>query len=465
VRIHKISLMTLALAALGGCAADPASQDPGEVSDDPVSDYGALMDGVPDNDTLPDDNKADAVYPKKFDLVAEQSPVQNQQSRGVCSIFSTVALMENLYIKAGQPMPDFSEQYLQWAVKNLVGDFPNTSGSNASSNLQAIHEYGIPVEAMWPYEGKPWDASNDPACNGGENLPTPCYTNGKPPAAAQGAPMFKLPRGRYVNTNSIKANLFTKKVGVIVGLDFFYQAWAHRRSTLPTSAEYRAQGIVVFPSAKDIEESHKQRAGHSILLVGWDDDLEMALLDEEGKPLKNADGKVVTEKGFYIFKNSWGTANWSTESAIGPGYGYISMRYIERYGSAYTSDVPELTDDPPPPPGGDHFEAAPNAAIPDDDATGVSNVIRATGEGRAGTIEVTVDISHTYVGDLTVTLKKGQKTITIHEQAGGADDDLKKSFTLTDFETSMQEGDWTLTVVDSAAQDTGTLNRWAIDFK
>src|SRR5688572_11052509 len=105
-------------------------------------------------------------------------------------------------------MPDFSEQYLQWSVKNEVGAFRHTSGSNAAENLEAINEYGIPVESAWPYESSPWTEANDPGCKGEESsMPVQCFTNGDPPQAALDATKFNLPRGRWLNTNSIKAHI------------------------------------------------------------------------------------------------------------------------------------------------------------------------------------------------------------------------------------------------------------------
>ena len=186
---------------------------------------GDINQGAPDNDSLPDDNKADAQYPVTFELPkAEQSAVKSQGSRGVCSIFAATAIVENLYLKAGMPADevDFSEQYMQWSVKNQIGAFRNTEGSNVDNNLQAVVRYGGIEEASWPYETYPWSAANDPACTGGENLPTKCYTNGEPPQSALDAPKFKLPSSRWINTNSIKAHLTTKKTGVGVGLTFFY---------------------------------------------------------------------------------------------------------------------------------------------------------------------------------------------------------------------------------------------------
>src|SRR6185436_11768485 len=126
-----------------------------------------ITEGAPANATLPDDNKADAVYPARVALQF-QSPVKSQGSRGVCSIFASTALVENLYLKAGMPPAeaDFSEQYLQWATKSLQGAYRSTEGSSADANLQTIVRYGTVREGAWRYEPLPWTTANDPACTG-----------------------------------------------------------------------------------------------------------------------------------------------------------------------------------------------------------------------------------------------------------------------------------------------------------
>ena len=45
----------------------------------------------------------------------------------------------------------------------------------------------------------------------------------------------------------------------------------------------------------------------------------------------------------------------------------------------------------------------------------------------------------------------------------GADDDLKASFTVAEVVGGALAGDWRLEVVDTAAQDTGTLNAWSLE--
>jgi C1A family cysteine protease len=48
------------------------------------------------------------------------------------------------------------------------------------------------------------------------------------------------------------------------------------------------------------------------------------------------------QKGFYIFKNSWGTSRFGVNNPYGAGYGYIQYKYVEDYGSAYVDSVPSL---------------------------------------------------------------------------------------------------------------------------
>jgi C1A family cysteine protease len=330
----------LSVVALVGCG-PMVFDEPATNNDAPLSDYDQLFEGAPKNDSLPLEGKADTVYPKQHDeLLAYQSPVKSQGSRGVCSIFATVALMEHLYLKAGHDSVDFSEQYLQWSVKVLEGAFPNSSGSNASYNLRAIHNHGVPDESAWPYEPYQWNSSNDEACTG-DAMPTRCYTNGDPSDDAKAAKKHYLPANKYLNTRSIKHHIYTNKTGVVVGLDFFYQSWNHRRSTLPTNQGNWSNGYVLYPNDDDVTESHKQRAGHGILLVGWDDELEVPIRDKDGNTVTDDEGNTVTEKGFYIFKNSWGTSGFGINNPFGAGYGYISMKYVERYGSAQVAGLPD----------------------------------------------------------------------------------------------------------------------------
>ena len=345
-----------ALLFVAACAAP--GNDPNDDGYSPaLSRYEHVFHNVPANGSLPDLGKADGTYPaKSTDLLASQSPVKDQNRRGVCTIFTTTGLMEHLYLKAGMMNPSFSEQYLQWAVKVQLGSLPSSEGSNISDNIQAIHQFGIVDEATDPYNGTEWTAANDPDCkpDGTETqqLPTKCWTQGDPTDAMKMAKKYYLPAGKYLNTSDIKAHITSEHTAVAVGIDFFYQAWNHGLSTLPINRADMRAGIVRYPNAQDVTESHKQRAGHGILIVGWDDDYSVQQVDDKGKPAVDAQGKPVMQKGFYIFKNSWGTDIFGVTNPNGAGYGYISQQYIDQYGTAYVSSVPDLSNpnpmDPPP---------------------------------------------------------------------------------------------------------------------
>lgn len=481
--------ISLGIAGCGPVDDGPTSEITNLDGDAALSDHDSLYEGWPGNEKLPSEGKADDVYPKKYtELVALQSPVRNQAARGVCSIFSGVGIMEHLYVKEGTILePDFSEEFLQWSSKVELGRFTTSEGSNSAANLETIHRYGIVTEADWPYLGRKWSTADDAACTG-DDQPTRCYTHGDPPAEALAAERWHLPAGRWISSrrNSIKAHMTTHKTAVVVGGTFFYQSWNHRSSTLTTNNEYWRKGIVTAPNADDKEVSLEKRAGHSFVLVGWDDELEVQKRDKDGNLLEE------TEKGFYLFKNSWGTGSFGVENEHGPGYGWISMAYVENYLTAYVSGVPELdleevcgdsTDnDFDGDVDCDDSDCAAEAAcgsgtvhtylndtemvIPDNDAAGVSSDIVVDDGGAITALSVTVDISHTYRGDLKVKLVGNDGTeVTLHDRQGGGADDLSQTFVVTDFDGADAAGTWRLVVSDHAGQDVGTLSSWSLEIK
>ena len=339
----------LGSAFLFGCThpAQHASLDDVGENDMPLSSHDSIFSGAPANDSLPVmDLKADELATKSTELLQSQSPVRNQMRRGVCTIFSTTALMEHLYTKAGMANPDFSEQYLQWSTKKQLGAFPDSEGSDNSANVSALAQFGGVAEAVWPYNGAEWTAVDDSDCkvSGDESqrLPTKCWTQGDPPAAAATATKYKLPEGSWLSTYSIKQHITMNHTAVVIGIDFFYQAWNHGQSTLPISQDDLHKGIVRYPNNTDVRESHKHSAGHGVLIVGWDDELAVPEVDAAGNPVKDDAGNPVMQKGFFIFKNSWGTGRFGIDNPYGAGYGLIQYQYVERYASAYTTTMPSL---------------------------------------------------------------------------------------------------------------------------
>ena len=107
-------------------------------------------------------------------------------------------------------------------------------------------------------------------------------------------------------------------------------------------------------------------------------------------------------------------------------------------------------------------------AIPDEDPTGVSNRLYVSDRVRVEFVEVTVDIDHTYWGDLSLYLTSPAGSVvrlmTSRYLPPGARSLGFRQWTLGDVlhlgESS--RGNWTLRVVDEIGQDVGTLRSWAI---
>lgn len=115
-------------------------------------------------------------------------------------------------------------------------------------------------------------------------------------------------------------------------------------------------------------------------------------------------------------------------------------------------------------------EASPRAAIPDNNPTGVSSNIAITRAGLVGQLKVAVDITHTFIGDLRITLTSpGGRNVVLHSQLGAGQDNLVVTYDsaaplspLSALVGQAMQGNWTLRVVDSAAVDVGTLNKWSL---
>lgn len=99
--------------------------------------------------------------------------------------------------------------------------------------------------------------------------------------------------------------------------------------------------------------------------------------------------------------------------------------------------------------------------LPDNDAAGIESVITVAEEGTVFGTTASVNITHTWQGDLMVTLRSPTGTERIlHNRSGGSADDLVETWQFDTFNGETMQGDWTLIVSDNAALDVGTLNSW-----
>ncbi len=125
--------------------------------------------------------------------------------------------------------------------------------------------------------------------------------------------------------------------------------------------------------------------------------------------------------------------------------------------------------------GNRHGSASPGLSIPDNRPAGVVSHIDIPGVGSVENITVTVDITHTYQGDLNVTLISPERIPAVLHQVfeGGGTDDLKHTYTASN-KSSLKRlvdggveggGRWALHVSDNLNRDTGSFNTWSLDLR
>jgi vibriolysin len=104
-------------------------------------------------------------------------------------------------------------------------------------------------------------------------------------------------------------------------------------------------------------------------------------------------------------------------------------------------------------------------AIPDFDTTGITSALPVVGNGVVASLRLSLNIQHTYQGDLAVFLvSPSGARYRIHYRTGGTTDNL----IVTDREIPAAvgqtlEGNWSLEVSDRARVDRGSLTAWSLN--
>ena len=122
--------------------------------------------------------------------------------------------------------------------------------------------------------------------------------------------------------------------------------------------------------------------------------------------------------------------------------------------------------DPEPDPTGDTFTLGAPVSIPDNDPNGAVATIAVDSDKQIDNVVVDLSITHTYRGDLEVKLVKDGVSVTLFDgnTAGNGSDDnvVIRGKVLDSFRGTSARGNWELHVVDTMAQDTGTVTNLSI---
>jgi len=305
-------------------------------------------------------------------IIDTQTSVKSQGYRGTCSIFSAIGILESrLKVRYNLKDVDLSEQFLEY----LVVRNKTTDGSNSWSNFSAISQYGVPLEKTLPYEMNSWETNTELSNERCGHLETSstryksCLIVQRDPVSLlktdaelldQSSPLYDPEfvtarneamriRSQYIrlqnsnfslyNTSSIKQFL-DAGYPLTMGIAIYYGSWNHgagRSIGVPMNTELWERGIVGYPEkgSLDWDLSRTKPAGHSIVIVGYDDSKEITTTTT----MKDGSIKEFTYKGVYYFKNSWGTTSFGKDFEIDgvgfPGYGMITQKYAHEYGSFY----------------------------------------------------------------------------------------------------------------------------------
>ncbi len=317
-------------------------------------------------------------------VIANQSSVKSQLSRGTCSIFSATALLESMLLinKKADKSIDLSEEYLEYLVNHdSFGD-----GSSSYRNFDAFFSYGTANEIEFGYIGETWKKGDYTSYVKGEERCGRFEKNENSEIFDRCLVVHRDPRlldkddtllekegGEFYDPEFLKArtsaekfkeeymdpssnhdayrvdvteakNLLDKGIPLTLDLDFYYGAWNHRLAAtlgMTRNMQNWDLGIVGYPEKGSLDlinsNSPEERAGHSIVVVGYDDKVKLEIETEMVDKTK----KKSTYTGVYYFKNSWGTDKLGSQFKIKdkngkeiphPGYAMITQKYAEEFG-------------------------------------------------------------------------------------------------------------------------------------
>jgi len=159
------------------------------------------------------------------------------------------------------------------------------------------------------------------------------------------------------------------------------------------------------------------------------------------------------------------TTSWNT-TTVTDGAGYVVKATVTDNRGAKVLSTANITVQNN---GGGCLNNSFNAAglpvpIPDNNPAGVNAPLSVIGNGTVGIMSLSLHITHTYTGDLKVTLvSPGGTQFVVWNRAGGANDDIViNNMDITAFKGQAAAGTWKLFVQDFASVDTGTIDSWSL---
>ncbi|WP_415951687.1 M4 family metallopeptidase [Streptomyces sp. KLOTTS4A1] len=174
--------------------------------------------------------------------------------------------------------------------------------------------------------------------------------------------------------------------------------------------------------------------------------------------------KALTTK--FGSRTNYAGARTGTLAVAGELYGTSSAEYAAVQDAWAGVNVGERSDGGGGGGDGDTYENTTPVSIPDNGPAVTSSITVDDQAGNAPSdLKVTVDISHTWRGDLVVDLVAPDGTVRNLKPASSWDsaDDVRETYTVN-ASSETANGTWKLRVQDKARWDTGQINSWKLTF-
>ena len=208
----------------------------------------------------------DLILPPSVDLRNDFSTIRNQGNQGACSAFSLVSVIEYFLSKILKKKTDLSEAFVYYNARDINHATDEDEGTNFHDIIQSIRDNGVCVEELCPYN--------------------PDVYNEKPSEEA-----YTEATGRKITeAKNVGINVNDVKSALAQGFPVVISARAF--DTYLTNAN----GVLRTPTDKELEDETKN---HAMVICGYTD-----------------------REGFFIVRNSWGTAFGDN------GYCYLPYEYF-----------------------------------------------------------------------------------------------------------------------------------------
>jgi hypothetical protein len=232
----------------------------------PGASKGRRLDGCLPAELSPRDFRAVpnlAALPRRVDLRADCSPVEDQGQVGSCCANAMVGAMEYLERKKGQPAIDLSRLFVYFNARRTGGRADSDAGATIPEGMASFLAFGAPPETAWPYD--------------------PDTVTRTPDAAAYKEAISHQPAeyARVDGLDAIKGAL-ARQHPVVFAVSLPQRCYE----------EAGRSGLAPTPTAAELDAVRSVFGTHAMLLVGYD-------LDDGTMLVRNSWGTTWGDKGYF----------------------------------------------------------------------------------------------------------------------------------------------------------------------